>query len=67
MSWSRGYHLLMRGLEPVAGLILKRRVNSGKEDGTRLDERKGIASRPRPDGTLIWMHGASVPAAQKWR
>ena len=60
MSWSRGYHLLMRGLEPVAGLILKRRVNSGKEDGTRLDERKGIASRPRPDGTLIWMHGASV-------
>jgi 3-deoxy-D-manno-octulosonic-acid transferase len=50
----------MRGLEPFAGYILKRRVKSGKEDETRTGERKGIASLPRPAGTLIWMHGASV-------
>ncbi len=60
MSWAGVYRGLMRGLEPFAGLILQRRLKSGKEDITRIDERKGIASRPRPDGTLIWMHGASV-------
>lgn len=60
MSWAGAYQKLMRGLEPFAGYILKRRVKSGKEDGTRTGERKGIASLPRPAGILIWMHGASV-------
>jgi len=60
MSWAGAYQKLMRGLEPFAGFILKRRVKSGKEDDTRTGERKGIASIPRPAGTLIWMHGASV-------
>jgi len=60
MSWQRAYHGLMRGLEPFAALLLKRRVRSGKEDEARISERKGIASRSRPAGTLIWMHGASV-------
>ncbi len=60
MSWAGAYRRLMRGLEPFAGYILKRRVKSGKEDETRTGERKGIASLPRPAGTLIWMHGASV-------
>lgn len=60
MSWAGAYRRLMRGLEPFAGYILKRRVRSGKEDETRTGERKGIASLPRPAGTLIWMHGASV-------
>ena len=35
-------------------------MKSGKEDETRIAERKGIASRHRPDGVLVWMHGASV-------
>lgn len=39
---------------------LARRVAEGKEDAERLDERRGIASRPRPDGKLIWVHCASV-------
>lgn len=60
MSWSGGYRHLSRALEPFAGLLLKRRAKAGKEDAARLDERKGIASHPRPDGPLIWMHGASV-------
>ena len=60
MSWARTYKGLMRMLEPFAGFILQRRVKSGKENEARIGERKGIASLPRPDGTLIWMHGASV-------
>lgn len=60
MSWAGAYQALMRGLQPFAGAFLARRVKSGKEDKDRINERKGIASRPRPAGTLIWMHGASV-------
>jgi len=60
MSWAGAYRMLMRGLEPFASVILARRVKSGKEDETRISERKGIASIARPPGTLIWMHGASV-------
>lgn len=39
---------------------LRDRVAEGKEDAARLDERRGIASCPRPEGPLIWMHAASV-------
>ena len=60
MSWSAAYKRATRMLEPLAGSILKRRVKLGKEDETRISERKGIASLPRPAGTLVWMHGASV-------
>jgi len=60
MSWAKAYRSLMLALEPWAKVFLMRRVKSGKEDETRIGERKGIASRPRPTGKLIWMHGASV-------
>lgn len=60
MSWARTYKLCMRMLEPFAGPILNRRIKSGKEDEARTGERKGIASLPRPEGKLVWMHGASV-------
>jgi len=59
-SWAKTYRGLMRGLEPFAGFILRRRLKAGKEDAARIDERKGIASLSRPDGKLVWMHGASV-------
>ncbi len=36
------------------------RLAAGKEDPPRLDERRGIASQPRPDGPLVWFHAASV-------
>jgi 3-deoxy-D-manno-octulosonic-acid transferase len=39
---------------------LARRLAAGKEDPRRLDERRGLASAPRPEGPLIWLHGASV-------
>ncbi|MBF9029525.1 3-deoxy-D-manno-octulosonic acid transferase [Rhodobacterales bacterium HKCCE3408] len=39
---------------------LRRRLAEGKEDAGRIDERRGIASQPRPPGQLIWFHAASV-------
>ena len=46
--------------EPLARRLLRRRERAGKEDGSRLAERTGIPSRPRPAGPLAWLHGASV-------
>jgi 3-deoxy-D-manno-octulosonic-acid transferase len=40
--------------------ILQRRAAKGKEDPARINERLGTAPIARPDGTLVWLHGASV-------
>jgi 3-deoxy-D-manno-octulosonic-acid transferase len=40
--------------------VLQRRATKGKEDASRLGERLGQAPINRPDGTLVWLHGASV-------
>jgi len=45
---------------PLARVFLSWRERSGKEDPARLDERLGLASRPRPKGALVWLHGASL-------
>lgn len=47
-------------LAPAAPALLRRRATLGKEDPSRLRERLGFASLPRPDGQLVWIHGASV-------
>ncbi|HPF78134.1 MAG TPA: 3-deoxy-D-manno-octulosonic acid transferase [Alphaproteobacteria bacterium] len=49
---------------PILALLLKYRLARGKEDGTRLNERKGKSSPSRPAGQLIWIHAASVGEAQ---
>lgn len=46
--------------EPLAPLLLGRRARRGKEDPDRLGERLGHAGLPRPEGPLVWLHGASV-------
>ena len=55
---------LYRGATSLIGLavpaILRGRVKTGKEDAARLGERLGHASRSRPTGPLVWLHGASV-------
>ncbi len=56
----RAYAGATHVLGPVADIVLDRRASAGKEDPARLDERRGAASLPRPGGTLIWLHGASV-------
>lgn len=47
-------------LAPAVPLLLRQRLLRGKEDPTRLGERLGHPSLPRPDGEIIWIHGASV-------
>jgi 3-deoxy-D-manno-octulosonic-acid transferase len=54
------YRLATRALEPVAPLLLKRRAAKGKEDPARLNERLARPTVARPDGKLVWLHGASV-------
>ena len=43
--------------------MLRRRIAGEKEDPARLNERYGISDKPRPDGPLIWFHGASMGEA----
>ena len=54
------YRTLSGAAGPVAAYILKQRLKAGKEDPSRIDERRGITNKPRPDGPVIWIHGASV-------
>lgn len=54
------YALTTRLLQPVAPFVLRSRERRGKEDRSRRPERYGMASRSRPDGTLVWFHAASV-------
>ncbi len=52
--------MLWWALSPFVGLALRNRAARGKEDGSRLTERFGKSSLERPQGKLIWVHGASV-------
>ena len=45
---------------PLAGALLSLRLNRGKEDPDRVDERRGFPGLARPEGPLVWLHGASV-------
>lgn len=56
--------LLYRGLTyaalPLLSLWYAARVKKGKEEEARLHERRGLPTQPRPEGKLVWVHGASV-------
>jgi len=56
----RAWRWLGMAATPLAPLLLGERAARGKEERTRMHERLGAASRPRPEGSLIWVHGASV-------
>ncbi len=45
---------------PGLRLLLRRRAARGREIASRLPERRGVDPSPRPDGTLVWLHAASV-------
>lgn len=49
---------------PLIDAYMRSRLNNGKEDPGRIAERRGIPSRPRPEGPLAWVHAASVGEAQ---
>jgi len=56
----RVYRALSAAAAPLAGVLSGRRLKQGKEDAARVDERRGVSQRPRPNGPLVWIHGASV-------
>ncbi|MBY0380855.1 MAG: 3-deoxy-D-manno-octulosonic acid transferase [Xanthobacteraceae bacterium] len=45
---------------PLTGVVIGRRLKQGKEDPSRVAERRGLAGAVRPEGPLVWIHGASV-------
>ncbi|HXX26009.1 MAG TPA: 3-deoxy-D-manno-octulosonic acid transferase [Pseudolabrys sp.] len=56
----RAYRVLSSVAAALAPVVLAQRVKRGKEQRERLPERHGIARVARPNGPLIWLHGASV-------
>ncbi len=54
------YKLTTIIISPLLPLWLNYRLKRGKEDPARLPERFGHSNIPRPQGELIWCHGASV-------
>lgn len=58
------YETITGAGKPLLEQLLRYRLKQGKEDASRLSERMGRASRPRPNGKLIWIHAASVGEAQ---
>lgn len=45
---------------PLIRMYLNKRMKAGKEEPDRFPERMGVASVPRPNGSLAWIHAASV-------
>jgi 3-deoxy-D-manno-octulosonic-acid transferase len=56
----RLYRRAMAAATPLAPVLLSRRLKRGKEHPERMVERRGQPTLPRPDGALVWIHGASV-------
>lgn len=56
----KAYRTLTNAARPVAPLILRSRAKRGKEDASRRGERLGQPGKARPDGSLVWIHAASV-------
>jgi 3-deoxy-D-manno-octulosonic-acid transferase len=54
------YRRIASAAAPLAPFVLSHRLNRGKEHPTRLAERRGEAALTRPNGPLVWVHGASV-------
>lgn len=57
------YRTLTTIAAPLISHYLKQRLARGKEHPTRFTERLGEASIQRPEGRLVWLHGASVGEA----
>lgn len=56
----RLYRVATTAATPFVPLLTSYRLRHGKENGARLQERRGEATRPRPSGPLVWLHAASV-------
>lgn len=58
------YYILSKQSEALLDRVLLVRARRGKELHERLAEKKGLPSKPRPPGPLIWVHAASIGEAQ---
>src|SRR5882762_4700427 len=56
----RFYRKLSTAVVLLSPALIKRRLKQGKEDSARIGERRGISGDIRPQGPLVWIHGASV-------
>src|ERR1700684_406597 len=56
----RVYRRLSAAAVPLAPALIKRRLKQGKEDPARVGERRRVSDDVRPNGPLVWIHGASV-------
>jgi 3-deoxy-D-manno-octulosonic-acid transferase len=56
----RAYSVMTALAVPLADPLLRYRLKRGKEHAGRLAERRGESKTARPQGPLIWMHGASI-------
>ena len=56
----RVYRGLSSAASPLAAALIRQRLRRGKEDPARTDERRGLSHDLRPQGPLVWIHGASV-------
>lgn len=60
---SAGLRLILAAsaaLQPLAPMILRRRLARGKELPGRWREKLGYASQSRPDGPLVWLHAVGL-------
>lgn len=58
------YKTITALMTPFLGVFFRGRVKSGKEAEGRLNERRAVHLLPRPAGSLIWLHAASVGESQ---
>ncbi len=54
------YKIATTLISPLVPLWLRYRMSKGKEDKARIGERFGHSAHTRPQGTLLWIHAASV-------
>ena len=63
-GFATGVFALYRGTAlvatPLVRHVLRKRLARGREDAARFGERFGRAGLARPEGPLVWVHGASV-------
>jgi 3-deoxy-D-manno-octulosonic-acid transferase len=56
----RAYRFVSAAVTPLVPAWLGYRIRRGKENPERVIERRGVTVLQRPDGPLVWVHGASV-------
>ena len=56
----RAYRFASAAMTPLAPAWLAYRLKRGKENPERVIERRGETAMERPQGPLVWVHGASV-------